>query len=374
MISPTQTAFIPGRFILEGCVILHEVLHEMRTKAQKGVILKIDFKKAYDRVSWDFLFEVLSRKGFPEKWINWIKACVMRGRVCVNINGERSDFFRTYRGLRQGDPLSPLLFNLVSDALAAIFDNAKRAGILSGLVLEIFPNGITHLQYADDTVIFIPFDTNQIVASKILLYCFEEMAGMKINYHKSEVFIVGLEIDETERVAHMLNFPIGTFPMKYLGLPISPEKILTQDLNFLPEKMEKGLCNWNGRGLTQAGRAVQINACLSSIPSYAMGFYHLLEGIHHRFDTIRGRYYWAGNKQDRKYHMVKWSDLAFPKDFGGVGLTETRTLNITLLAKWVIKIESADKSLCVELEGNTSSSLGCFSITLVLVLNFGKGS
>lgn len=162
MISPTQTAFIPGRFILEGCVILHEVLHEMRTKAQKGVILKIDFEKTYDRVSWDFLFEFLSRKGFPKKWINWVKACVMRGRVCVNINGERSDFFRTYRGLRQGDPLSPLLFNLVSDALAAIFDNAKRAGILTGLVLEIFPNGITHLQYADDTVIFIPFDTNKL--------------------------------------------------------------------------------------------------------------------------------------------------------------------------------------------------------------------
>jgi hypothetical protein len=296
VISQTQTAFIPGRFILEGCIILHEVLHEFKLKNQQGIILKIDFEKAYDRVSWNFLFEVLERKGFPKIWIDWIKACVMWDKVCVNINGERSDFFRTYRGLRQGDPLSPLLFNLVSDALAAMLDSAKRDSILTGLVPGIFPGGITHLQYADDTVIFIPFDVRQIVATKFLLYCFEEMAGMKINYHKSEIFTVRLIDAENEEVAKMLNCPRGKFPMKYLGLPISPDKILNQEFNFLPHKMEKRLSLWNGGNLTYAGRAVHINACLSSIPSYAMGFYQLPEGIHHKFDSLRGKYYWAGNR------------------------------------------------------------------------------
>jgi hypothetical protein len=99
-ISHTQTAFIPGRFILEGCITLHETLHELHKHNLKGVVFKIDFEKAYNRVSWDFLFEVLDRKKFPPSWINWIKACVQGGRVCVNINGERSEFFSTYRGLR----------------------------------------------------------------------------------------------------------------------------------------------------------------------------------------------------------------------------------------------------------------------------------
>jgi hypothetical protein len=139
VISPTQTAFIPGRFILEGCVIIHEVLHELRIKNLEGIILKIDFEKAYDKLKWDFLFEVMEKKRFPPKWISWVKSCVMGGKVCVNINGERTDFFRTFRGLRQGDPLSPLLFNLVSDALAAMFDSAKKRGVLSGLVPNIFP-------------------------------------------------------------------------------------------------------------------------------------------------------------------------------------------------------------------------------------------
>lgn len=77
--------------------------------------------------------------------------------------------------------------------------------------------------------------------------------------------------------------------------------------------------------------------------------HQLPEGIHQSFDSIRGTYYWAGDKHARKYHMIKWTDLAFPKDFGGLSLTETRALNIALIAKWLIKIESLDKSLCVEL-------------------------
>ncbi|BAH92500.1 Os04g0177400, partial [Oryza sativa Japonica Group] len=104
--------------------------------------------------------------------------------------------------------------------------------------------------------------------------------------------------------------------------------------------------------LSHAGRAIQINACLSSIPSYAMGFYSLPEGVHHKFDSVRGRYYWAGNKINGKYHMVKWEDMAFPKDFGGLGFTETRAMNIALLAKWIFKLESPDQSLCTSLLRN----------------------
>jgi hypothetical protein len=69
VISSTQTAFIPGRNILEGVVMLHEIMHELRKKKHRGVILKLDFEKAYDKVQWPFLFEVLERKKFPEKWI-----------------------------------------------------------------------------------------------------------------------------------------------------------------------------------------------------------------------------------------------------------------------------------------------------------------
>lgn len=86
IISPSQTAFIPRIYILDWVVILHEVFHELKSKNQSGIILKLDFEKAYYKVQWGFLFEVMQKKGFDEKWIGWVKKAVTNGRVAININ------------------------------------------------------------------------------------------------------------------------------------------------------------------------------------------------------------------------------------------------------------------------------------------------
>jgi hypothetical protein len=93
LISQNQTAFISGRYILEGVIILHETLHELRVKKMQGVILKLDFEKAYDKVRWNFMIEVLRKKNFPEKWVEWMKQIIEGGKVGVNINGEAGGFF-----------------------------------------------------------------------------------------------------------------------------------------------------------------------------------------------------------------------------------------------------------------------------------------
>jgi hypothetical protein len=99
LISGTQTMFIPGSFILEGVVILHEILHELRVKKLPGVILKLDFEKAYDKVRWSFMMEVLRKKNFREKWVEWRKQ-IVEGEVGINFNGKPGDFFNTHKGLR----------------------------------------------------------------------------------------------------------------------------------------------------------------------------------------------------------------------------------------------------------------------------------
>lgn len=107
MIGENQTPFVPGMQILDGIVILHEVLHELKMSHKSGIILKLDFEKAYDKVQWCFLFDVLRKKCFCQKWIDWVKAATINGKVAININGEVEEFFKTYRGVRHGDPLSP---------------------------------------------------------------------------------------------------------------------------------------------------------------------------------------------------------------------------------------------------------------------------
>lgn len=134
---------------------------------------------------------------------------VQNGRVGININDTPGNYFKTYKALRQGDPLSPLLFNLVGDALDAILTRARDCSHIKGLIPHLVPGRLTHLQYADDTIIMIGLDDEVIANTKFLLYCFEIMSGLKINYHKSEVFVMGVEEEERKRVANKLNFQEG---------------------------------------------------------------------------------------------------------------------------------------------------------------------
>jgi hypothetical protein len=120
LLVANQTAFVKGRYILESVVSAHEIIHEVVKHKKKGVILKLDHEKAYDRVSLLFLEEMLQSKGFGSRWIAWVISLVIGGSICIRVNDVNNPYFRPGKGLRQGDPLSPLLFNLVVDVFTRI--------------------------------------------------------------------------------------------------------------------------------------------------------------------------------------------------------------------------------------------------------------
>jgi hypothetical protein len=123
-----------GRHILEGVVIVHKTIHELHRKKLDGVLLKIDFEKTYDKVNLSFLQQALCMKGFDPKWCRGIKDFVSKGSVGIKVNDAIGHYFQTQKGLRQGDPLSPLLFNIVADMLAILIVRAKEDGQVEGLI------------------------------------------------------------------------------------------------------------------------------------------------------------------------------------------------------------------------------------------------
>jgi hypothetical protein len=145
VVRPSQTAFMQGRNILDGVVILHEVVHELHTKKLNGVILKLDFEKAYDKVKWSFLQQTLRMKGFSPEWRALINDFVSGGSVAIRVNDDTGCYFQTRKGLRQGDPLSPMLFNIVADMLAILIERAKVDGQIEGVIPHLVNGGLSIL-------------------------------------------------------------------------------------------------------------------------------------------------------------------------------------------------------------------------------------
>lgn len=126
LISINQATFIKGRYILDSMVTAHEIIHEIHQKKVKGILLKLENEKAYDRVSWDFLDHMLTHRSFSLKWRTKLKTLIYKGSVGIRINDTKSSYFETGKGLRQGDPLSPILFNLVADVFTRMLNKAAR--------------------------------------------------------------------------------------------------------------------------------------------------------------------------------------------------------------------------------------------------------
>jgi hypothetical protein len=157
LISPQQSAFIGGRYILESVVVAHEVVYTICKNKTSGIILKLDYEKTYDRVDLDFLFKILKTRGFNKKWLSWIEKVVKGGSVGVTLNGNDSSYFKTGKGLRQGDPLSPMLYNLVGDVLTRMLGKAVNKNLIKGLATNCRTE-ILSLQYVDDTILFSDID------------------------------------------------------------------------------------------------------------------------------------------------------------------------------------------------------------------------
>ena len=185
IIDETQFAFIEGRHLLQSVLIANEVIDEARRSHNPCLIFKVDFEKAYDSVSWEFLLYMLKRLGFNSQWIKWIEGCIKSASMLVLVNESPTDEFLPQRGIRQGDPLAPFLFNVVAEALSGLLRRAIAENLYKGYSVGSKNVNISILQYADDTIFFGKASMENVRALKATLRAFELISGLKINYAKS---------------------------------------------------------------------------------------------------------------------------------------------------------------------------------------------
>jgi hypothetical protein len=338
VIRPSQTAFMQGRNILDGVVVLHETVHELHRKKLNGVILKIDFEKAYDKVKWPFLQQTLRMKGFSGEWCALINSFISGGSVAIKVNDDVGKYFQTKKGLRQGDPLSPVLFNIVADMLAVLIERAKSEGQIEGVIPHLVDGGLSILQYADDTILFMDHDIDKARNLKLILSAFELFSGLKINFHKSELFCFGEAQDHVTEYSELFGCGQGQFPIRYLGIPIHYRRLTNAEWKLVEERLQIRLSSWKGKLLSLGGRLVLINAVLSNMVLYMISFFQLPRGVLKRLDYFRSRFFWQGDCEKRKYRLAKWSVLCRPKDHGGLGIQDLQVKNRALLGKWLYKL------------------------------------
>jgi hypothetical protein len=161
---------------------------------------------------------------------------------------------------------------------------------------------------------------------------------LRVNYHKSEAYAFGMDDEGQAGVANTLNCKLGALPMIYLGIPVSDKKLGKGAILGLTGKIAKRAPPWKGKLMSYGARLILSNSCLSSLPTYTMGFYQLPKGIHKAMDGIRSRFYWRGVGEDFKYHMINWQAVWRPKDFGGLGLISSWVFNECLRVKWIWKL------------------------------------
>jgi hypothetical protein len=239
-----------------------------------------------------FCNKLYETKGFSEKWCHWISQIVSKGSVGVKVNNNIGRYFQTRKGLRQGDMLSPLLFNLVAYMLSILINRAKEDGQVRGLVPHLVDGGISILQYVDDTIMFMENDLEQAANMKLLLYTFEQLSQIKINFHKNEVFCYGEAKEIENHYSNLLGCGLGQYPFRYLGIPMHHKKISNADWKAIEENFEKKWSCWKGKLLSYGGRLVLINSVLSSFVLFMLSFYEVPKEILHKLDFYRSRFFW----------------------------------------------------------------------------------
>ncbi|XP_057811732.1 uncharacterized protein LOC131025969 [Salvia miltiorrhiza] len=339
-VSHNQFGFISGRSIHDCILMGSEGFNCMkRTSRGQNMACKIDIRKAFDTLRWDFLVNVLHVMGFDVRFIDWIKVILTSARISILYNGKLYGYFGCSRGVRQGDPLSPILFGIAEDVLSALFHNCVTSGHLTPMTMtrsKLFP---THLLYADDILVFCKASVRNAKTIKKILDYYSWISGQICSSDKSHIYFSTKVHAVTKRsILRELNFVKSVAPFTYLGVPIFDGRVRASYFRPIHDRIIAKFSRWRGRLLSMAGRLCLVKSVIQSSITHSMMVYKWPRSLLKDLDDKCRNFIWTGDIRKTPSCSVSWNRVCAIKEEGGLGVRSFSLMNKCFLIKMAWKL------------------------------------
>ncbi|KAL9685919.1 hypothetical protein QQ045_023373 [Rhodiola kirilowii] len=356
LISNEQSGFVEGRSIHESIGLAHDIVKDINNKVYGGnVVIKLDMSKAYDRLSWNFLLKMLRFFGFCEQWCDLIYRNISNCWYSVAWDGDCFGHFKSNRGVRQGDPLSPSLFILAME----YFSQSLNQTMLSRKIQAYRTKGCKltfhHLLYADDMLVFSNGHKNSIRRLQRVINGFCDASGQMLNPDKSKVYFSS-HINEERRKAllEITKFSEGNFPVNYLGAPLFAGRARVSYFKHLEDVVRTKISSWAKNFLSMSGRATLISSVLGSVSIHTLSILPVPKVVIKGIERLMRNFLWDRGGS-AKHHWVNWDQVCMPKDEGGLGIRKLSDVKKCLFNKLAFRFLQ-NNSIWALLERNTSTN------------------
>ena len=337
IIHRNQYGLLKGRSIQDCLAWAFEYIHQCQASGRACCILKLDFAKAFDTIQHEPMIEIKQHMGFNEKWLGWIKCIFSSGSYSVLLNGTPGKQFDCLCGVRQGDPLSPLIFVLAADLLQSAINDATRNGLLQ-LPLPSSDSNYPVIQYADDTIAVLQATVSQAQVLKSILVDYAKSVGLKINFHKSTLVPISCDPMLAGEIAAIFGCSLGSIPLTYLGLPMGTTRPSLSDLMPMVASVQRKMPAAISL-LDYGSKLTLLNSVVTSLVVYAMCSIKINPRIIEHLDKLRRSCLWVRKSDDgiKGSSFAAWDMVCKPKTKGGLGIIDLKTQNQGLLLKQLHK-------------------------------------